>query len=42
VGRAAVKSVLVGGATLVEAGRHRLRPQIEGRYRKVMADLPAG
>ena len=36
-GRAAVKTVVVGGATVVEAGRHKLRPAIEARYRAVVA-----
>ena len=35
-GRAAVKSVLVGGDVVVEAGRHRMRPAIEGRYKSVV------
>jgi cytosine/adenosine deaminase-related metal-dependent hydrolase len=30
-GRRAVRSVLVGGERLLEAGRHRLRPQLESR-----------
>ena len=39
VGRTAVKTVLAGGETVVEAGRHRLRPAIEARYKRVIADL---
>jgi formimidoylglutamate deiminase len=38
-GRAAVKAVLVGGATVVEAGRHKKRPPIEARYQAVVADI---
>ena len=38
-GRAAVKTVLVGGETVVDAGRHRLRPQIEARYRTIVSTL---
>ena len=40
-GRAAVKIVLVGGETVVEAGRHKNRPAIEARYRRVIASLLA-
>ena len=40
-GRAAVSSVLIGGDPMVRAGRHRLRPAIEGRYKSVMATLAA-
>ena len=40
-GRAAVKTVLVGGETAVEAGRHRMRPGIEARYKTVVANLAA-
>jgi formimidoylglutamate deiminase len=38
-GRAAVGTVMVGGAILVEHGRHRLRGTLEPRYRRVMAQL---
>ena len=38
-GRDAVKTVLVGGATVVEAGRHKLRPAIEARYRAAVAGI---
>jgi formiminoglutamate deiminase len=38
-GRAAVNRVIVGGATVVEAGRHRGRAAIEARYRRVVAHL---
>lgn len=38
-GRAAVKTVLVGGATVVEAGRHKTRPAIEARYRAMVAAI---
>ena len=41
-GRAAVKTVIAGGETMVEGGRHRLRPAIEARYRQVIATLVAG
>jgi formimidoylglutamate deiminase len=40
-GRAAVQAVLVGGETVVEAGRHRAREAIEARYKRVLADLLA-
>ena len=40
-GGRAVKTVLVGGETLVEAGRHRMRPAIEARYKTVVAKLAA-
>jgi formiminoglutamate deiminase len=40
-GRAAVKTVLVGGETVVEAGRHRGREAIEARYKRVVASLLA-
>ena len=40
-GRAAVTTVLAGGETVVEAGRHRLRPQIEARYKAVVARIGA-
>ncbi len=38
-GRGAVKAVLVGGETVVDAGRHRMRPAIEARYKRVVANL---
>jgi len=38
-GRAAVKTVLAGGATVVEAGRHRMRSAIEARYRATLAKV---
>jgi cytosine/adenosine deaminase-related metal-dependent hydrolase len=41
-GRAAVKTVLVGGEPLVEAGRHTARPRIEARYKEVVAKLIGG
>jgi formimidoylglutamate deiminase len=41
VGRAAVRTVLVGGEAVVEAGRHRMRPAIEARYRRAVANLAA-
>jgi formimidoylglutamate deiminase len=40
-GRAAVKTVLVGGETFVDGGRHRAREAIEARYRRVVASLLA-
>jgi formimidoylglutamate deiminase len=40
-GRAAVRSVLVGGGTVVETGRHNMRTSIEARYRAVTAWLAA-
>ncbi|HEY1363644.1 MAG TPA: formimidoylglutamate deiminase [Xanthobacteraceae bacterium] len=40
-GRAAVRSVLMGGAVVVDGGRHRLRQRIETRYRKAVVDLVA-
>jgi formiminoglutamate deiminase len=40
-GRRAVRSVLVGGERLLEAGRHLLRPQLESRYKRVIAKLAA-
>ena len=39
VGRTAVKTVLVGGACVVEEGRHRMWRTIEERYKRVMANL---
>jgi formimidoylglutamate deiminase len=38
-GRGALKSVLVGGESVVEVGRHKMRPTIEARFKKVVADL---
>ena len=38
-GRAAVKTVLVGGNTLVEDGRHAGRPAIEARYKNALKTL---
>jgi formiminoglutamate deiminase len=38
-GRDAVKTVLVGGATVVEAGRHKMRTAIEARYRAAVAAI---
>ncbi len=40
-GRSAVKTVLVGGETVVDAGRHRMRSAIETRYKRVLANLLA-
>jgi formimidoylglutamate deiminase len=40
-GRAAVKTVLVGGETIVEGGHHRMRPAIEARYRRAVLNLIA-
>jgi formiminoglutamate deiminase len=40
-GRAAVTTVLAGGETVVEAGRHGLRPQIEARYKAVVGRIGA-
>ena len=40
-GRAAVKTVLVGGETVVDGGRHRAREAIEARYKRVVASLLA-
>ncbi len=40
-GRAAVRSVLIGGKTVAEGGRHRLRPAMEARYKRVIAALAA-
>jgi formimidoylglutamate deiminase len=40
-GRTAVKAVLVGGEIVVDAGRHRMRPAIEARYKRVIANLLA-
>jgi formimidoylglutamate deiminase len=41
VGRTAVKTVLVGGEIVVEAGRHRMWPAIQERYKMVIANLLA-
>jgi formiminoglutamate deiminase len=38
-GRTAVKTVLVAGEIIVEGSRHRMRPVIETRYKRVMANL---
>lgn len=40
-GKSALKSVLVGGEPVVEAGRHKMRAMIEERFKKVVADLMA-
>ena len=40
-GRSAVKTVLVGGTTVVEAGRHTLRMAIAARFKAVVAKLAA-
>jgi cytosine/adenosine deaminase-related metal-dependent hydrolase len=40
-GRSAVKAVLVGGDTVVEGGRHAMRPAIEARFKAVVAKLAA-
>jgi formimidoylglutamate deiminase len=40
-GRSAVKVVLVGGDTVVEGGRHAMRPAIEARFKAVVAKLAA-
>jgi hypothetical protein len=34
-----VKTVLIGGEIVVEAGRHRRWPPIEERYKTVIANL---
>jgi formimidoylglutamate deiminase len=39
VGRTTVKTVLVGAEIVVDAGRHRMRPAIEARYKTVIANL---
>ena len=41
-GQRAVKTVLIGGETVVEAGRHGMRPAIEARFKGVVAKLVAG
>jgi formiminoglutamate deiminase len=38
-GRSALKSVLMEGEPVVERGRHKMRPTIEARFKKVVADL---
>jgi formimidoylglutamate deiminase len=38
-GRSALKSVLMGGEPVVETGRHKMRPMIEARFKKVIAHL---
>jgi formimidoylglutamate deiminase len=38
-GRAAVRTVLVGGEVVVEAGHHKARPAVEGRYKDVLSRL---
>jgi formimidoylglutamate deiminase len=38
-GHSAVKSVLMGGEVMVEAGRHRMRPAIEARYKAAISRL---
>jgi formimidoylglutamate deiminase len=38
-GRSALKSVLIGGEPVVEGGRHKMRPMIEARFKKVVANL---
>ena len=40
-GRSAVKTVLVGGETVVEEGRHKLRPDIEARFKAAAVRLAA-
>jgi formimidoylglutamate deiminase len=40
-GRGALKSVLMGGETVVEAGRHKMRTMIEARFKSVVASLMA-
>ena len=40
-GRSAVKTVLVGGTTVVEAGRHTQRMAIAARFKAVVAKLAA-
>jgi formimidoylglutamate deiminase len=40
-GRALIKTVMVGGETVVEDGRHEHRDAITARYRKVVARLAA-
>jgi formimidoylglutamate deiminase len=40
-GHSALKSVLMGGEQVVEGGHHKMRPMIEARFKKVVADLMA-
>jgi formimidoylglutamate deiminase len=40
-GLSALKSVLMGGEPVVEGGHHKMRPMIEARFKKVVADLMA-
>jgi formimidoylglutamate deiminase len=40
-GHSAIKTVLVGGETVVEAGRHKMRPTIEARFKAAIAKLAA-
>ena len=40
-GRSAVKAVLAGGESVVEAGRHIMRATIAARYQVVIAKLAA-
>jgi formimidoylglutamate deiminase len=40
-GRSAIKTVLVGGETVVEAGRHKRRLAIEARFKAAIAKLAA-
>jgi formimidoylglutamate deiminase len=40
-GRSAIKIVLVGGETVIEAGRHKTRPAIEARFKAAIAKLAA-
>jgi formimidoylglutamate deiminase len=42
VGRTAVQTVLVGGETMVEHGRHRRRSEIAARYGGAIAEITAG
>jgi formimidoylglutamate deiminase len=39
IGRPVVKSVLVGGNVVVDAGRHRLRPAVEACFKRALATL---
>lgn len=41
-GRAAIRTVLAGGETAVSAGRHRMRPAIESRYKATLARVANG
>jgi formiminoglutamate deiminase len=40
-GRGALKSVLMGGEPVVEGRRHKMRPIIEARFKRVVANLMA-